>query len=814
MSHTHRKAARMLFILGLLLCFSLLIPLTGCRNDGGEDTGTGTDAADPTAPVTDEPTGSGTTPETDPGTEAEAGTAAEEAMSTRPRILPADIDAKEQAEEHVTVLTPMIAEGLSTLDDLTTADLKNHNWNLPFGGTMTVETADDGNKYVRYTGMSQNWHSVAYDIYPDIKEPGTYVISFRYMLEGDIKKNASPAGFVIRANKVNDFLPQQGSNVYADLGDVPTDCQPGTWYEASYTINVSANDIAQKDNWNLCFHEIDTSVKAVCVDDMMISKKQTGDPAPVFPTGAKTWVCNEMVLNSKVTRGNAPMEAELDLILTCGDTMLTVPGFWDGGNTWRVRFALPTVGEWTWKTVCTDTSDAGLHGLSGKITCTAYDGELAVYQHGFVKTTEGCRYFTYDDGTPFLYLGDTHWNMPTEEYDSAGPRADGIKTDSHFKYIVKKRVEQGFTVYQSEPIGASFDLSNGITESDVEGFRMLDKYFAYIAKAGLTHANAEFCYPGDMESWIRKPDFDETLRVAARYWVARYGAYPVIWTLGQEVDKNFYSHFTTENNPYITLCGLIAELDAYHHPMTGHQENVSYTKCLDSSFRNVEGHTFYGVQWSPALLQASDFAVQKEYWEHGDGKLAILYESLYDHLWTNHYGARVQGWVAYLNGMYGYGYGAEDIWLYKSSYDMDTDSTQQGITVTKEDKQVHWGTAVDFESAWQVGYMGDFFSNLEWWKLTPRFNDRDWFSPKARVPYAVASDENNVYVIYLYGVDIAKSGTVKSLDMDASYTLRWFNPRTGEWSAAETITAPDGSYVLPDRPTADDWVVLLQKQSK
>lgn len=111
-----------------------------------------------------------------------------------------------------------------------------------------------------------------------------------------------------------------------------------------------------------------------------------------------------------------------------------------------------------------------------------------------MNAENGTRYFTYSDGTPFLYIGDTHWTLLTEEYDSAGDHAGNIDTDSHFKFLVKERVNQGFTVYQSEPIGGKFNLTDGIQESDIEGLRDADRYFEYIAKAGLVHANAEICY--------------------------------------------------------------------------------------------------------------------------------------------------------------------------------------------------------------------------------------------------------------------------------------------------------------------------------
>ena len=68
-----------------------------------------------------------------------------------------------------------------------------------------------------------------------------------------------------------------------------------------------------------------------------------------------------------------------------------------------------------------------------------------------------------------------------------------------------------------------------------------------------------------------------------RYWVARYGAYPVMWTLGQEVDNDFYFNrsqngghvmWNSINNPYLIVAAYIEKYDAYSHPLSAHQESI------------------------------------------------------------------------------------------------------------------------------------------------------------------------------------------------------------------------------------------------
>ena len=68
-------------------------------------------------------------------------------------------------------------------------------------------------------------------------------------------------------------------------------------------------------------------------------------------------------------------------------------------------------------------------------------------------------YVNYAEGTPLFYMVDTY-----------GSKLSETNTDlkSRFKTIVDKSFEQGI-VYQSEPIGAKFNLSDRFTDSEMGG---------------------------------------------------------------------------------------------------------------------------------------------------------------------------------------------------------------------------------------------------------------------------------------------------------------------------------------------------------
>ena len=545
----------------------------------------------------------------------------------------------------------------------------------------------------------------------------------------------------------------------------------------------------------------------------------------------ETWIAADLpFVSSKSYREGEQVYAQFDATFTntATGTSLTIPGFWDGDQTFVVRFAPTEPGEWDYSTAAPDDPD--LDGKTGKVIAKPYSGDLEIYRRGFV-TTNGSKHFVYADGTPFFYLGDTHWSMCREEFDSPGPYAGETGAESHFKYIVDKRVEQGFTVYQSEPIGTKADLADGeLGAADADAFKLNDRYYQYIAEKGLVHANAEFFFSSSMSKELAEDA--RYLEAISRYWVARYSAYPVMWTLAQEADNDFYSErgqkvYDFNDNPWVKVAEFIHKYDAYQHPLSCHQENTLYTTVTGagssapnrddggkSAFYGEEvtartGHNWWAAQWSPKLTGQESGITARDYWENG--KVAINYEGRYCNLWTKDAGARMQSWIAMLSGFAGVGYGAADIWLYDGNYDLNTTSNDGLDTITPEDKAIRWSAAVEFESARQQGVMRRFFESFDWQNLKPDLNDGKIFKPDQAF-YAAASVGNETYVIYLYARS-KSSGAVLGMDVDGSYGAAWFDPRTGETVEIGEIRADaQGTWTAPEKPGADDYALILRKK--
>lgn len=545
---------------------------------------------------------------------------------------------------------------------------------------------------------------------------------------------------------------------------------------------------------------------------------------------AETWRMTELSFVSATdysqTRAD---EVMMDVTFThkrSGKT-ITRPAFWDGGNIFLVRFAPTAAGIWEWSTAC--PQDESLAGLEGSLRCKEYDGDLEIYRRGFVTVVSGNKYFTYADGTPFFYLGDTHWGMLTEEYDSPGHHAGNTGAESHFKYIVDRRVDQGFTVYQSEPIGSRFKLGDGtVDQEDIEGFRHADGYFEYIADAGLVHANSQFFFPSEMTRTLSAQK--DKLEQMSRYWVARFGAWPVMWTLGQEIDNDSYNeqgfnnNYSYQDNPWVEVAEYIHKYDSYSHPLSGHQEHNVHTTVTGVGWKEEiskgrsasifvsdevaarTGHNWWAAQWGPQFIEPAEPELIRDY--YNSTRPAVNYEGKYCGLWTQDFGSRVQGWSAFLCGFCGYGYGAIDIWLYNSTFDIGAPSFDGVDSISIADKKKPWSESIEYPSARQMGYLRSYMESFDWWNLVPVLCDQPEFEALSSA-YAYARTDKR-HVLYFFAKNELATGTIKAMEPGAEVRLEWFNPRTGETMPSVEVTVGiDGALVLPQKPDVEDWTLTI-----
>ncbi|MBP5662341.1 MAG: DUF5060 domain-containing protein [Clostridia bacterium] len=313
----------------------------------------------------------------------------------------------------------LIEDASSTFTDIT--NLSQTHWTGTVGSpTVSLITdAETGTclSFIPNSSYSSPALNLAYYLSGANALSGQYYLSFQYKITylsgADIP--TAPFGVTIRTNTQTSFSPQNpNGQFYADLPSAE-ESQAGVWYTYTTSFDISDADLAIQDrNWRFCLHRIETdAVASIAIDNISLRRYDETLLAHGV-TSAQTWVENEAVFVSDTNYSDPYEDITLDLVLTNGTVTYVIPAFWDGGRVWRVRFVCPSAGTWTYTTTCNVTTDTGLHGQTGTLTCTAYNGDLAVYQHGFIKTAPNTKYFMYDDGTPFFYLGDTHWSLGAE----------------------------------------------------------------------------------------------------------------------------------------------------------------------------------------------------------------------------------------------------------------------------------------------------------------------------------------------------------------------------------------------------------------
>lgn len=207
-----------------------------------------------------------------------------------------------------------------------------------------------------------------------------------------------------------------------------------------------------------------------------------------------------------------------------------------------IRFAPVAEGVWSFHTDSTDEENTDFL-VEGTVTAVPYQGNLPIYRHGFLRVSGDGNHLEHADGTPFFWLGDTHWTFVTEERlnESNCPRYD-----SQFRACVDKRVQQKFTVYQCNfrdgkqngMFGRSLDLmqetENGFLPNLEEFRENIDPKMKYLAEQGLVTA-VGYAWANDIEIGGL-----ERYKKFAKYTAARYGAYPVAWTLAGELPGYFH----------------------------------------------------------------------------------------------------------------------------------------------------------------------------------------------------------------------------------------------------------------------------------
>ncbi len=503
-------------------------------------------------------------------------------------------------------------------------------------------------------------------------------------------------------------------------------------------------------------------------------------------------------------------EVELDVIFTTpSGTTLRVPAFWSGGKNWRVRYTSREPGRHAWRSECSDSANAGLHGLHGEVEVREYVGNNPLYKHGAIRVAADHRHFEQADGTPFLWLGDSCWMGLCAR----------LKWPDEFKTYSADRAKKGFNVIQIVaglyPDMPAFD-PRGLNEAGSpweedyarirpEYFDMADRRIEHLVDAGLMP-----CVVGAWGyhlPWLGV----EKMKKHWRYLAARWGALPVVWCVAGEgtmswylskdgkADAKFQKHGWTE------VAAYLRKIDPYHrlitiHPSQNSRNSVDDVSVLDFDMLQT-GHG--GDTDIPGMLRAINQSLAAE------PKMPVLvgemnYEGIGMKETCLEDVQRRTIYAALLSGEAGHTYGSNGIWQLNRKEQMYGKSPHGGNWGIRP-----WDEAMNRPGSTQAGLAKRLLEKHEWTKFEPHpewaayANDPDckeWEKPRA----AGWEGERIVYVPKHEAV------VIKQLKPDKAYKTQWFDPVTGkETDWGEAKGDQNGSW-KHDAPEPDhDWVLVL-----
>lgn len=503
----------------------------------------------------------------------------------------------------------------------------------------------------------------------------------------------------------------------------------------------------------------------------------------------KPWEHN-LVASEPSTEG-APALVEVIFTGPSGETFNGV-AFTDDGVTYTLRAVFPDVGTWKWKTTSSNNSDKGIHNINGKVEVMRYVGENALFHHGDIRVSDDKRYLMHADGTPFIWIGDTGWNAT---YNS---------TMEEWKTYVDTRAAQRFTVIQVSPRGfGSRSTASAKPDVSFKPDGTPDPAFWKDLEDKIHYANEQgilILLVGVGSAWRDTMAMNPRNQKLESYIAGRMAS--LIVAISPSFDQLFADDL---DRMAMELQKLTTHL-VTQHPGTNRSANITYRSSNSVDFSGLQsGHQ--GGDLTKVYSAARQWTL--DLWGGAPVKPVILLESMYDAHGNNNAtnwrekDSRKPGWIAWMSGAKGFTYGSGDV-------PPKVNGGHGAVWMFNKDTTTYdcWQKAIEWESAWQMTNMRDFFEAFDWWNLAPSPEYvRNQENADTLQMLSASTPDLSTLVVYL------PDNPKVVLDLTnflGTYSCVWFNPQTGRYSqSARLNTGPNKIFVKPEG--WDDAVLKITK---
>jgi len=490
------------------------------------------------------------------------------------------------------------------------------------------------------------------------------------------------------------------------------------------------------------------------------------------------WQRFELTLKSSRNYANPLHDAQMRVLFVSplGETN-RVYGFWDGGKTWRVRYQPAFPGRWTYYTMCSDTSNSGLHERTGEFLCIAAKAENRFAEHGPIQVARDNQHFEHADRTPFLWLGDAAW------------RAAERSLLRDWNEFVQTRASQKFNTVQWKLPAAVFK-GRALIELNLESFRQIETKIESASQAGLLSAIAPL--------WEIGTSADETLPEdqaisLLRYCVARWDTENVAWIVAFEADNTGMQAARWQR------IGRAVFSSVSHAPVVILPGESTWV--LDN-FRNESWIGAIGLQTVqvknedslPWLLNGPLSLERTKSPARPLITLAPAAETLNSPFTTSGLSRRLLWWNLLLNTPAGVSCCAADV--------ADWTTTPRAPVAAQP-----WYQATSLASATAITPISDCFGSRDFWRLLPLsqavIRQSEIKIPRNQI-VAAGTELRDLIVAY---VPEDRTIGIAQRAFPAGAGGTWFNPRTGTTTPANAVGAT-AAYNFAT-PAPGDWLLVL-----
>jgi len=478
-----------------------------------------------------------------------------------------------------------------------------------------------------------------------------------------------------------------------------------------------------------------------------------------FSTGSdqskviEKWGIFELPIIAENVSGNHYKDISLQGVFQGPSETISIDGFWNGGNVWKIRMTPNEVGTWSYT-------------LSGNHSAFNRSGSFQVVdsnKKGHIHTNPENPYtFMWDDGTPFLWKGETCWRGFTALFPFEG----------RFKEYIDMRHSQGYNVVQSIVVsfinGDAFWANEGGTVFELKRTgkdydNLNPKYFEWMDRR-IEYMNSLDMVPVIFFTWAQEfiKFSDDQFKRFCEYMVARFAAYNVFWCISGE-HSEAYVDFGLTPEAWRQHGETIYNADPYKHlislhPGGGHRSSRQFARDYWFGFIMQQSPDFHSLilndrQWDIPVVSAENAYAG---WTVDDDAM------------------RRAAWEVYTAGGFSTAGFFHTFAPDKGGYDPEANMQQQ----------------------LEMIYFFNFIEHTKWWKMFPH----DELTSNG---YCLA-DPGEEYVIYSYS---GGPVTVNLSAVNGETDIQWLDPYTGEYSQRSAITG--GTTVTLAPPFDGEWALHI-----